>query len=744
MGALSFTRRYRQLLLVACAVVAVIILFTLFLSREYAREAVNDVEAIAVSKMSHIYQNTQMTLDNLRVYGISIAEDRAINTWLIANDNGVMDDYNTFNVLRRYQYLQPFIFNLYLINLKADRALDANFGVSSLADFSDQSFLEELELIPPRFMTFGEHTFNERSYITLILPEPSGMSGYLVVLFDRTMLEQYLLRNDSGVGLSIQILNQDNSLMLGDPAGFSELDLPSDSERQARRGLHRTEVKAGDRSLLLASAYLDLYDWTLFFASDRAEMTQNIGQFTRKITMACLILLAALLGLIIWGSVTTLRPFQHIAKEFQGRLGPEFESPPRGEADIIRTGFEYLLDSVQQMNTSLRNYRVIAKEEYLRQWILQGQENHILSPLKEMSKLPSLTYIRMVIIRIESYKHFADEYNYHSRKLLKYAMGNIANEIAQAEGFEAESVDMDGDHFVLMFAPLQGSANSDPESMLISMQGKILELLKVSTAIAVSDSLETSENFRKVYDETYDLTLLKFLTGESKVFHESDLEMSFETTKTLPDDLQLNELIRAVKASDSDQMKLLLGQLLNGLRVLPLDELHFQLRMIVYTLFKSFSKVINLQEESSTDTLLNRFSSLTDVERWLEEKLNGIMHDQKNKPAGGRKDEIAQEIIDYIQNHLQDPMLSLDSIRDHLGLSNSYVRHVFKEVYDVTLADYILQERIDRVKKLLVTTDHTIADIAEMAGFQTKSHFYNAFKRSEGMTPAQYRGQNQN
>lgn len=115
------------------------------------------------------------------------------------------------------------------------------------------------------------------------------------------------------------------------------------------------------------------------------------------------------------------------------------------------------------------------------------------------------------------------------------------------------------------------------------------------------------------------------------------------------------------------------------------------------------------------------------------------MNDQKAKPAGSRKDEIAQEIIDFIQNHLQDPMLTLDTISDHLGLSSSYIRHVFKEVYEITLADYVLQERINKVKKLLTTTDHTIAEIAEMAGFQTKSHFYNIFKKSEGVTPVQYR-----
>lgn len=739
MKAFYHSKQNRHLLLVVFTAVTVVFIFSLLLSREYAKEAINDVNTVANSKMTHIYQNTQFTLDHLRSYGVSIYQDEKINTWMVADENDVLDDYSAYLTMRRYQSLQqPFISNIYLINTKSRRALDANFGSVNLNEFQDQDILRSLGQSTPNYASFSSHKHDGITYVSWIMPEWGAKGSFLVVLFDNRELEKFLFQNDNAAGFSIQIVDQNNSLILGNREGFEGLEQVE--EWNSASGFQQADFVSGGKRQRITAAELDLYRWTLYFGTDPEQLTQNIGAFQRKITLACILLVAVLLGIIVWGWIRTLSPFRTLVREFQGKLGPQSDASPREEDDIIRSGLHYLLESVQQMNTSLRNYKELAKEEYLRQWILQGSDANIRAPLSEVSELPKMDRIRMALVRIESYKNFAEQYNYRSRKLIKYAMGNIASEVAKNQGFKSEAVDMDGDRLVILFALNPASEDeTSAETMLMAVQEQLSRWLHVPTAVAVSAKIADSGNLRKTYEETYDLTLLKFLTGEAKVFEESDLEESFQSQRSLPDDNLLNELIRAVKQSDHERMKVQLSQLMGGLKALPLEDLHFQLKMIVYTLFKSFSKVIQLQETSGTDTLLNRFSSLSEVSAWLEDKLSSVMNDQKAKPAGSRKDEIAQEIIDFIQNHLQDPLLTLDTISDHLGLSSSYIRHVFKEVYEITLADYVLQERIEKVKKLLATTDHTIAEIAEMAGFQTKSHFYNIFKKSEGVTPVQYR-----
>ncbi|MFU1797576.1 helix-turn-helix transcriptional regulator [Paenibacillus azoreducens] len=87
--------------------------------------------------------------------------------------------------------------------------------------------------------------------------------------------------------------------------------------------------------------------------------------------------------------------------------------------------------------------------------------------------------------------------------------------------------------------------------------------------------------------------------------------------------------------------------------------------------------------------------------------------------------------------HIHDPMLSVDA--EHVSLSKKYVRQLFDEVRGVSLSSYILNARIDKVKELLRNTDLPITDISQQSGFQTKSHFFTAFKKAMGMTPSQYR-----
>lgn len=98
-------------------------------------------------------------------------------------------------------------------------------------------------------------------------------------------------------------------------------------------------------------------------------------------------------------------------------------------------------------------------------------------------------------------------------------------------------------------------------------------------------------------------------------------------------------------------------------------------------------------------------------------------------------------MIEYIRYHIHDPRLSVESIADHIELSAKYSRQLFLDHYGMSLSNYILNMRIEKVKELLQQTDMSVAEIAQQAGFQTKSHFFTAFKKATGMTPAQYRYQ---
>lgn len=74
-----------------------------------------------------------------------------------------------------------------------------------------------------------------------------------------------------------------------------------------------------------------------------------------------------------------------------------------------------------------------------------------------------------------------------------------------------------------------------------------------------------------------------------------------------------------------------------------------------------------------------------------------------------------------------------------LKLSESRLRVLFKEAAGIPLGKYIQNYRINRAMALLHTTELSIADIAEEAGFGSPQAFSRTFKKETGKSPQGYR-----
>ena len=72
-------------------------------------------------------------------------------------------------------------------------------------------------------------------------------------------------------------------------------------------------------------------------------------------------------------------------------------------------------------------------------------------------------------------------------------------------------------------------------------------------------------------------------------------------------------------------------------------------------------------------------------------------------------------------------------------MSPSRVRHVFKEVTGVGFKEYVTQLRVTEAKRLLVSTDLSVAEVAQAVSYTNLSQFYKVFDRTTSMSPAEYR-----
>ena len=98
---------------------------------------------------------------------------------------------------------------------------------------------------------------------------------------------------------------------------------------------------------------------------------------------------------------------------------------------------------------------------------------------------------------------------------------------------------------------------------------------------------------------------------------------------------------------------------------------------------------------------------------------------------------------DYIQQHYSDSALSLQQIADSSGISSTYLSSLFTEYTGDTLVTYLNNYRVEAAKDLLVNTRIIIKEVGFRTGFNTVQNFNRVFKKATGITPGDYRKQNQ-
>ena len=86
--------------------------------------------------------------------------------------------------------------------------------------------------------------------------------------------------------------------------------------------------------------------------------------------------------------------------------------------------------------------------------------------------------------------------------------------------------------------------------------------------------------------------------------------------------------------------------------------------------------------------------------------------------------------------------ITVDEVLRAVPMSRTVFERRFKQLLNCTPHDQIIRVRIERVKELLASTELTLAQIADRAGFGNPEYMSVAFKRLTGVSPGAYRSRN--
>lgn len=126
----------------------------------------------------------------------------------------------------------------------------------------------------------------------------------------------------------------------------------------------------------------------------------------------------------------------------------------------------------------------------------------------------------------------------------------------------------------------------------------------------------------------------------------------------------------------------------------------------------------------------------------LSDSLNGIGLELIDNRTRGIIEKIKQLVLKKARNEVdtKEQKLKLSVyLSAHLHHEYTYLSSLFSSVEGRTIENYFIEQRIEKVKELLVYKEMTLSEIAFEMDYSSISHLSNQFKKTTGLTPTHFK-----
>ena len=138
---------------------------------------------------------------------------------------------------------------------------------------------------------------------------------------------------------------------------------------------------------------------------------------------------------------------------------------------------------------------------------------------------------------------------------------------------------------------------------------------------------------------------------------------------------------------------------------------------------------IEIMEELSSEGRLELKAALFNIGFELMDDKKAILIDR-----------ISSIIIDMVHNSNQVSNLNFSEfLSKKLGHHYNYLSNIFSEVKGITIQQFMIIHKIERIKELLMYNELNLTEISYLLNYSSVAHLSNQFKKITGLTPSQFK-----
>lgn len=113
-----------------------------------------------------------------------------------------------------------------------------------------------------------------------------------------------------------------------------------------------------------------------------------------------------------------------------------------------------------------------------------------------------------------------------------------------------------------------------------------------------------------------------------------------------------------------------------------------------------------------------------------------LIDDKKSRTIA----KIKSLVIDMIHHQEDSASMNLsDYLSDHLHQNYNTLSHLFSEVEGTTIEKYVIAQKIEKVKELLVYDELSLSEIALRLHYSSVAYLSNQFKKVTGLSPSHFK-----
>lgn len=177
----------------------------------------------------------------------------------------------------------------------------------------------------------------------------------------------------------------------------------------------------------------------------------------------------------------------------------------------------------------------------------------------------------------------------------------------------------------------------------------------------------------------------------------------------------------------------------------PLESLVFRSYVTLNVRFSvmSFLKEIGcdtrtLEQEDTEEVLAESGKSLENAMTYAEKIISQALR-LRDQNSGNKNRSILKTAVDFIDSHYMEEDMSLNKAANVANVSANHFSALFSQNMGQTFIEYLTNLRMNKAKEYLRCTGMRSSEIAAEIGYKDAHYFSYLFKKTQGMTPSDYR-----